>query len=200
MVSDGGPRPLDGGRIVRDAGTSPPEPARDAGAPVSPAADAGPTEPPAPDAGEPPAAPPDAGPPPFIVPDGGVTFPPGYCPAGPGTRATDDQCQRITPQFLEQVESALEIVLQRRPELFDFTQNVCWSCPKVLDAQAYMQSLVETVRELGLCATLDPFSAGDEIGVKNSNDFAESYDYLRGDGFVRRGSGAYQVTCVPAWF
>ena len=36
--------------------------------------------------------------------------------------------------------------------------------------------------------------------MKNTNDFSEQYDVLLSDGALRRGTGAYRLTCQPASF
>ncbi|HET8645720.1 MAG TPA: hypothetical protein VFO85_09545, partial [Vicinamibacteria bacterium] len=48
----------------------------------------------------------------------------------------------------------------------------------------------------GFCAQL----LGDQLQVKNSQDFSEEFDIVTSAGFVRRGPGSYVKFCSPAAF
>jgi hypothetical protein len=41
---------------------------------------------------------------------------------------------------------------------------------------------------------------GEEVAVKNTNDFSDQYDIITSNDFVRWGDGAYAATCEPAAF
>ena len=41
---------------------------------------------------------------------------------------------------------------------------------------------------------------GEELVVKKVNDFSEHYDIFAGEGYIRRGPGAYRSSCFPAAF
>ena len=49
---------------------------------------------------------------------------------------------------------------------------------------------------MGYCAFYD----GEELAIKNTNDFSEQYDISTSQGYVRQGDGSYRATCWPAWF
>jgi hypothetical protein len=52
------------------------------------------------------------------------------------------------------------------------------------------------LEERGLCSAWD----GEELAVKNTNDWNDQYDILTAELFLRRQEGAYRSTCYPAWF
>jgi hypothetical protein len=87
-----------------------------------------------------------------------------------------------TQVFADDVERAIDKILQERPELFNGDR------PK--DDNAYIQGVAKILeRDFGYCAKQG--GPEDEVGVKNSNGFSEQYDILR---------FGYTVTCRPARF
>jgi hypothetical protein len=91
-------------------------------------------------------------------------------------------CPKAAPQFMDAVNAAIDKTIDEHPELFaDLLAN----------SGAYMDEVVENLRRAGFCALND----GEEIALKNSNDFSEQYDVLSSGGHVLR---AYMVTCYPA--
>ena len=68
--------------------------------------------------------------------------------------------------------------------------------PAVVNFERYHELLVDNLRAKGYCAIFD----SEEIQVKRENRFSEHYDVHLGDGYVRRGEGAYRSTCWPAAF
>jgi hypothetical protein len=92
-------------------------------------------------------------------------------------------CPKAAPQFMDAVNAAIDKAMEERPELF---RNL------LATGGEYMDEVVENLRRAGYCALND----GEEIAVKNSNDFSEQYDILSSGGHVLR---AYMVTCYPAW-
>ena len=108
--------------------------------------------------------------------------------AGDGRR-----CFREGPSFQGEVEDAIEKVIAEHPEYFDFGNDR--GVPRdfrVLDVPRYVDEVVYNLRSAGLCALND----GEEIAIKNSNDFSDQYDIITGHGYILRG---YTVTCYPAW-
>lgn len=91
-------------------------------------------------------------------------------------------CQKESPEFMDAMNAAIDRVLDEHPEFFAGGINV----------GAYMDDVVENLRRAGFCALND----GEEIAVKNSNDFSEQYDIISSGGNVLR---AYMATCRPAW-
>jgi hypothetical protein len=113
------------------------------------------------------------------------------CPLGKGTASAS--CARHNGEFVPEVDAAVSQVLRDNPALFDMGDP---SNPRVRDAGAYYAAVVRNLQAAGFCANFD----GAEIQVKNTNDFSEQYDVLLSDGAVRRGTGAYRLTCAPASF
>jgi hypothetical protein len=214
---DGGPAaPRDGGAAARDGGST--LPAADGGAPP---ADGGPDAgalrdggardggvpppdggvPPPPDAGAPPpdagAPPPDAGAPP---PDAGA--PPAECTyrERPESEYT---CfgPEVPATYQSRVFAAFDTIYREHPEYFDFTDNPYGCCPRVVDADGYVQGVAAILnRSPDVCAWQDPY-AGDELAIKDKGGtFSEGYDILTAAGYVRKGPGTYRGVCRPAWF
>ena len=85
------------------------------------------------------------------------------------------------------------------PEIFDFNSVQAGGGPGwyyVKDQGAYTQGMVQILLAKNYCARWD----GEELNVKTSNENSENYDILTAQGYVRRGDGAYRVTCYPAYF
>jgi hypothetical protein len=72
----------------------------------------------------------------------------------------------------------------------------CGTCPRILDHQGYTDAVAAEMEKNGYCAFYD----GEELAVKNTNDFSEQYDISTSSGYVRRGEKIYRATCWPAWF
>ncbi len=128
----------------------------------------------------------------FPLARGGSIPAPAGCPLPPSSEAA---CDRVDPQFLGDVEAAIDTVLQQHPELFDFSQTK-GDWPLVRDLGRYQSAVVDALLGRGFCARFD----GEEIQMKRSNDFTEHYDVNYQDRYVRRGPGAYRGTCYPAAF
>jgi hypothetical protein len=108
--------------------------------------------------------------------------------AGDGRR-----CFRESPSFQGEINDAIEKVIAEHPEYFDFgTDRGVPRDFRVLDVPRYVDEVVYNLRSAGFCA----FNDGEEIGLKNSNDFSDQYDIITGHGYILRG---YTVTCYPAW-
>ena len=91
-------------------------------------------------------------------------------------------CEKESPQFMDAINEAIDKTLDEHPEFFAGGINV----------GAYVDETVENLRRKGFCALND----GEEVAIKNSNDFSEQYDIISSGGNVLR---AYMVTCRPAW-
>jgi len=106
-------------------------------------------------------------------------------------------CGRPDPQFLGDVETALDQVMKQKPELFDFGQTASGTdWPVVKDMGAYHLALVDALTTKGYCGKFD----GEEIQLKRSNELSEHYDVNYADRYVRRGPGSFRSTCYPAAF
>jgi hypothetical protein len=112
-------------------------------------------------------------------------------PRGNGTGAN---CPRVSTAFLTDVQSAIKQVIREQPEIFK--KRDCMDCYDALDPDAYVGGVVEQMARRGYCALYD----GEELAVKNTNDFNEQFDILSASNGVRWGSESYRSTCRPAWF
>ncbi len=120
------------------------------------------------------------------------------CPIGRGS--ADAECAKRSPQLLDSIEAAIDALVRDRPELFN-TQDEAGAGSgqlRVLDAERYLDGVVEKLRAAGHCAerTYDL----ERVVLKNTNAFSEEWDVLTSSGFVRRGRYAYLHTCAPAAF
>lgn len=107
-----------------------------------------------------------------------------------------DTCAYIDSTFRPAIDRAITRVQQEQPQLFDFTQRHDELSVLVRDVNAYHEAVVRALRDAGLCAIFD----GEEVAVKNTNDFSDQYDIITSNDFVRWGDGAYAATCRPARF
>lgn len=107
------------------------------------------------------------------------------------------RCQRLSRgQFLDHVEAALDRIAVEQPGIFRFNDRTCHNCWKVRDVGAYINAMLQETRRMGLCSAYD----GEELQLKNNNDWSEQYDILTAEEYVRRGPGSYRVTCSPPGF
>ncbi len=122
-------------------------------------------------------------------------FPPNNgCKLAPSLELT---CTRESSLYLADIERSIDDVMRTHPEVFDFHVNAPGTnWPGVTDFDKYHQYIVESMIAKGYCSRFD----SEEIVVKKTSDFSEHYDVFLGDGFVRRGEGAYRSTCYPAAF
>jgi hypothetical protein len=119
---------------------------------------------------------------------------PAGCSLAPSTWAA---CGWADPQFLADVEAAIDQVLREKPELFDFSQTAPGSdWPLVRDLGAYHLAVTGALSAKGYCGLFD----GEEIQLKRSNEFSEHYDVNLQDRYVRRGPGTFRGSCYPAAF
>ena len=95
---------------------------------------------------------------------------------------------------MKDVKAAIDQVIRTNPEMFK--KRDCQDCYDVLDVDGYLSAVVDQVAARGYCAMYD----GEELAVKNTNDFNEQFDILTAGHAVRSGGEAYRSTCRPAWF
>ncbi len=101
----------------------------------------------------------------------------------PGSRSI--ACGYEGPRFDQVIEDAIAQLQQQHPEIF--------SGEYVNDVNAYNNGVAAILTAKGFCAV-----PGEEMGIKNTNDFSESYDILLASGKIRHSG--YRVTCYPADF
>lgn len=132
----------------------------------------------------------DPGPAPDPVP------PPTTNGCGLAPQSPAHSCVYGVPQFAGDIESAIDQVINTKPQFFDMNDQRGYRAPRVLNEQGYTNTLVAVLGQKGYCSKYD----GEEVAVKTSQGFNEQYDILTASGYVRRGPGAYRSTCNPAWF
>lgn len=116
------------------------------------------------------------------------------CSLGKGD--IDARCARTVPRLLTEVDAAIDRVIRSRPALFNLQEELAPGAYRVLDTHAYVEAVVQQLVTAGSCAQV----FGDQVQVKNSQDFSEEYDIITSSGFIRRGSGSYVKFCSPAAF
>jgi hypothetical protein len=126
------------------------------------------------------------------VPAAAATPRPFVCPL-PALPDLHIQCPKLSPELSGYVNNAIEAVIAKRPELFDFNNNLGPGSWKVLDRQKYVDAVVSAIHDQGICAKDD----NEELAIKNTNAFNEQYNIWTSGGYVRR---AYITTCFPAQF
>jgi hypothetical protein len=151
------------------------------------------------DSWNPPSAPVNPAPPSATSPPSSGGSGASSCPLGEGTTAT--YCDRTFSELQDYVERAMDRLVEERPALFDLTTEKGLETHQylVLQKEEYLDGLVDELRKMGLCAGRSNTDY-EIIQVKNQNEFSEDYDVYTADGFMRRGSGAYRMTCTPAAF
>jgi hypothetical protein len=120
------------------------------------------------------------------------------CGIGPGTGdGLEEHCPRAEQSFLEDVDGAINRVVQRRPDLFDLDDVRGNGGYFVKNVDGYYKQVVQELGNAGLCAVVD---GGGEIAVKSQNSFNDQFSIMISAGYVRRGDSSYRATCAPAWF
>jgi hypothetical protein len=145
-----------------------------------------------------PAPAPTAAPTPVPTPTPEPTAPPpssSSCNLPPSNPA-NPACGAGTQSFLQNLENAITLATQKRPDLFDFNDKRCENCYRVKDVNAYINLVMKNLAAQGLCTLFD----GEDLQIKNTNDFNDGYDIITWDNYIRRGAGCYRGTCRPSWF
>jgi hypothetical protein len=138
--------------------------------------------PPVPPVTRPPATLPAATPPPTAS---GLCVKLGY------TSTPDAKCSVKAPVFASQVHDAIDLLRQQHPEYF--ANDVCGI--RVRDFGAYYVGVLANLNAAGLCPGFD----GEEVQVKDSNNFSEQYKIWVSNGCVKQND-QYRSTCSPAAF
>ena len=121
------------------------------------------------------------------------------CGVGPGTGdGLEEHCPRTSPDFLSDVDAAINRVVDGHPELVDRDRRAGAGGFWVKDIDGFFGEVVKEIADGShLCAVVD---ADLEIAVKRSNAFSEQYKLMWSSGYLRRGDSSYRATCSPAWF
>lgn len=124
---------------------------------------------------------------------------PGYsatCSAvgyGRGEYACDSN---VESAFLADVEDAIDTLLSKKPEIFDFRSPAADGGVRVVDPEAYYQGVVEILGAKGLCAA--PSFGPVTLLVKRTNEFSEAFVILSPRTSVRKGPSVFATRCSPA--
>ena len=142
----------------------------------------------------PPSPPPSIGP--TVAPSTPPSADPGAssCKYGKGTVSTF--CDRQVAAFGADVDAAIMLLVQQRPDIFDLNQQAGEGGYKVLKPDDYYAGVIANLQARDFCAGFDLV----ELQVKNSTSFSEQYDIMLASGHIRRGAGAYRATCSPPAF
>ena len=135
------------------------------------------------------------GPAPAPTPTPDAPAPSGSCSL-PASHPANPVCTDESPQFLDQMETAITAVTTNHPEWFDFNSNRCDNCYYVKNVDAYLNGVIKQLNKQSVCAMWD----GEEMAVKGSNKASEQWDILLASGHIRRGPKAYRGVCRPAIF
>jgi hypothetical protein len=120
---------------------------------------------------------------------------PAMCPEGKG----DPQavCDGGLPGLhADQVNAAVDEMIQTHPELFDLERVVGSDGYKVIADDAFHLGVAAILQRQGLC-TVWNYS---ELQIKTSAAASEAYVLLDQKSFLRRGDRSLSSTCVPAAF
>jgi hypothetical protein len=100
-------------------------------------------------------------------------------------------CTRLeNPQFLDVVSKVQNDIRVERPDLTD-GQNV------LVKQDEYYAEVIKRIRAMGgYCAIFD----GEELALKNNNDYNEQYHLVLSNGMLHPGNDKYRSTCEPAAF
>jgi hypothetical protein len=144
---------------------------------------------PAAPAGEPSAPPATTPPAPAATPDAVFS-----CHLGDGSAT--NSCQRENPSFLDDVDAAINKLVKEEPDIFDLEEELGAGGFKVVSNGRYYVGVMRNLQAMGFCANFD----GEEMQVKNTNEFSDQYHIMISSGHVRRGAASYRATCYPAAF
>jgi len=119
---------------------------------------------------------------------------PAGCPLAPSHEVA---CGTPPTQYLDDVMDAIDELLKAKPEIFDTNDRTpAQGWPAVKDWPAYYQGVVDILSKKGYCGRFD----GEELAVKKTNEFSESFDINYQDKYIRLGPGIYRSACYPAQF
>jgi hypothetical protein len=104
----------------------------------------------------------------------------------------------VESAFLPDVEDAIDTLLSKKPEIFDFRTPAADGGIRVVDTDAYYQGIVDILGAKGLCAA--PSFGPVTLLVKRSNEFSEAFVILSPRSSVRRGPSVFATRCSPAEF
>lgn len=113
------------------------------------------------------------------------------CPLPPSSNLSPE-CPVLKPQLGSYVNTAIDTVFVKRPELFDFNDRLGGN-PRVLDRDKYHAAVKLELERQGVCTLIEK----EELAIKNTNAYNEQWNIWTSSGYVRR---RYVTTCSPAWW
>jgi hypothetical protein len=116
------------------------------------------------------------------------------CALGDGSASSS--CRRESPSFLNEVNTAIDQLVQQQPQIFDLNEELGQGGFRVLSPGQYYVGVMRNLQHMGFCANFD----GEEMQVKNTNEFNDQYHIMTSGGTIRRGDSSYRATCYPASF
>ena len=135
-------------------------------------------------------------PPPTTAPPATVATPPPTTCSRLGYVSPSNNCAAEAPNFQAQVEQAMSQLVAQHPEIFNLSESSGAGQYRVRSPGRYYVGLIKNLEDQGICAGFD----GEELQVKNSNDFNDQFHVMTSAFYMRRGAGAYRTTCTPAVF
>ncbi|MGD8896968.1 MAG: hypothetical protein PVJ73_13105 [Acidobacteriota bacterium] len=145
-------------------------------------------------------------PPTAVVSPPPSTLPPtsggsGSSPCALGEGDENATCERTVSEMMPFIDAAIDRIVAEQPELFDLNveSGEFTGQYKVLDKEGYLDGVVETLLEMGVCAQRSEFDY-EIIQIKEDNELSEDYDIYLSDGHIRRGGASYRTSCTPAAF
>jgi hypothetical protein len=108
---------------------------------------------------------------------------------GPGK---DGNCRRDSPTFQADVDAVLDELISTKSNLFENSGSGL----KVRSTGQFYVAFIQALDKRGLCAAFD----GEEVGIKNNDNFNDQYHMVTSDLILRRGESSYRTTCFPASF
>jgi hypothetical protein len=113
------------------------------------------------------------------------------CPLPPSANPLNT-CPKLRAQLGVYMNTAIDRVLIKRPELFNFN-DMLGGNPKVLDREKYHEAVKLELEAQGVCTQIEK----EEVAIKISNDFNEQWNIWTSSGYVMR---KIVTTCIPAWW
>lgn len=101
-------------------------------------------------------------------------------------------CSARTPRFSDEVNGAIDEIMARHSEYFNF-DDTSGGVPRVVNPTGYYNEIKRILEAQGICTKLEE----EEIAIKATNEFSEDWSVLTSLSFVRR---RYRGTCTPAWW
>ncbi len=109
-----------------------------------------------------------------------------------GLGTFNENCPRSGAHHQAEVEAAIDLVLQQKPEIFEDHPLG----KRVVSPGQFFVGVIENLDRMGYCADFD----GEELQVKGTNALNDQYHLITSAFILRRGESMYRATCFPASF